>query len=232
MYIYLIRLYPCKTIMDIPTSLDLDSESLFSLELVVDKLFLQKKIVCRFPAIAFRLLDFPTLMIYHVEPQLAETIKAKIAADPYYKPAAQLHELHDKDGCFPVKKGKSSLFRVAANTLFSHLTNTPLYVMVIDTYPDTPKLLGNSTIGLDCTMEAVYDDICKLGLSVPSVHGEKGVYKIYNLMGAEIGQVVLGFRLRSLGVALLSHIPDHAFVKLAKKESTGHWQAHSQAVEC
>ena len=112
-----------------------DEESLFSLELVVDKIGLPK-IVCRFPAVAFRLLDFPTLLIYHVEPDLAEVIRKKISKDPHYKVPQQLHELQDKRGDFPVKKGKSCLFKVPLKILQTHLLNTPLYVMIIDTYPE------------------------------------------------------------------------------------------------
>ena len=98
----------------------------FRWKLVVEKLFLKHKVVCRFPAIAFRLLDFPTLMIYHVEPNLGDTIKAKIYRRFHTtKLAPQLHELQDKDGNFSVKKGKSSLFRVTPNTLLNHLTNHP-----------------------------------------------------------------------------------------------------------
>ena len=116
----------------------IDEESLFSLELVVDQISLPK-IVCRFPAVAFRLLDFPTLLIYHVEPDLAETIREKISKDPHYKVPHQLHELQDKYGSFPVKKGKSCLFKVPLRILHTHLSNCPLYVMIIDTYPEVSE---------------------------------------------------------------------------------------------
>ena len=61
-----------------------------------------------------------------------------------------------------------------------------------------------------------------LGLSVPSVHGEKGDFAIFNMMGSKIGNVQLGFRLLSLGVGLIPHIPDNAVVKFKEKtiEST------------
>ena len=116
----------------------IDEESLFSLELVVDQISLPK-IVCSFPAVAFRLLDFPTLLIYHVEPDLAETIREKISKDPHYKVPHQLHELQDKYGSFPVKKGKSCLFKVPLRILYTHLSNCPLYVMIIDTYPEVSE---------------------------------------------------------------------------------------------
>ena len=121
--------------MTMATTVLRNEESLFSLELVVDKISLPQ-IVCRFPAVAFRLLDFPTLLIYHVEPELADAIRQKISRDQHYKVPQQLHELKDKDGDFPVKKGKSCLFKVPLKTLQNHLLNCPLYVMVIDTYPE------------------------------------------------------------------------------------------------
>ncbi len=112
----------------------LDQESLFSLELVVDRIKLPK-VGCRFPAVAFRLLDFPTLLIYHVEPYHAEAIKEKLTNDVTCEVPEQLRELQDTHGNFIVKKGKSCLFKVPLRTLENHLSNAPLYVMIIDTYP-------------------------------------------------------------------------------------------------
>lgn len=62
----------------------LDECSLFSLEIVIDKLKLND-LKCLFPAVAFRLLDFPTLLIKHVEDSLSKQIKAKIKRDTSYK---------------------------------------------------------------------------------------------------------------------------------------------------
>ena len=195
--------------LEILKSTPVASESLFSLEIVVDKLSVPG-VPCRFPAVAFRLLDFPTLIIYHVDPSLGDTIKAKISADPHYRVPPQLNELKDKQGHFLVKKGKSCLFKIPPKTVHAHLMNTPLYVMLIDTYPDVPKLIGSCSIPLDDVMDEVYKDICNQGVSVPSAHGERGEYKLYNLMGLEIGFIVLGYRLLSLGMGLIPHIPDNA----------------------
>lgn len=183
------------------------SESLFSLEVIVDKLT-APSIVCRFPAVAFRLLDFPTLLIYHVEHDLAETIKSKVRSDSQYRVPPQFPELKDRRQFFNFKKGKSCLFKIPPQTLHAHLMNTPLYMMLIDTYPEVPKLLGNCSIPLDDVMDLIFKDINHLGVSVPSAHGQKGDYKLFNLMGAEISEVTLGFRLLSLGMGLVQHIPD------------------------
>ncbi|WAR19588.1 MAP10-like protein [Mya arenaria] len=190
-------------------------ESLFSLELVVEKLYLPY-VTCRYPAVAFRLLDFPTILISHVEKDLADGIKQKISIDPYYRVPNQFAELQDKNGNFIVKKGKSCLFKISVDTLAMHLTNTPLYIMVIDEYPEVPKLLGNSSLALS-ELDSIKHDIKTNGHTVPSVHGDKGLFKIYSLMGKEIGYMIMGFRLLSLGPGLISHLPNSAFVKRASE---------------
>lgn len=192
-------------------------ETLFSLELVVEKLYIPY-VTCRFPAVAFRLLDFPTILISHVEPDLAKKIKRNIKIDPYYEVPNQFSELQDKHGNFMVKKGKSCLFKLSPDTLGIHLANTPLYIMVIDEFPEVPKLLGNSSLPLNETMDAIKSDINKNGVTVPSVHGDKGLFKIYSLMGKEIGYIILGFRLLSLGPGLIAHLPATALAKRATEK--------------
>ncbi|GFO11964.1 microtubule-associated protein 10-like [Plakobranchus ocellatus] len=187
------------------------SDSLFSLELVVEKLYIPHT-PCKFPAIAFRLLDFPTILIKHVEDDLATAIRNKISFDPYYQLPDQFSELKDKHGNFMVKKGKSCLFKIYADLLKQHLASTPLYVMVIDMFPEVPKLVGNSTVPLNTLMDSICMDIARLGSTVPSVHGDKGLFKLYNLMGKEIGYFVLGFRLLCLGPSLIPHLPDSVLV--------------------
>ena len=195
---------------------EVQQPSLFSLELVVDTLHLDN-VTCRFPAVAFRLLDFPTIIIYHVEHDLAKTIKRKLSLEPNYKVPPRIHELMDKNGAYQIKKGKSCLFKLSTETLYTHLTNTPLYVMIIDTYPEVAKLLGSCSVPLDNAMIQVYKDIQSQGLSMPAVYGNKGSYKVYNLMGVEIGHITLGYRLLSLGQGLIQHIPDNVITKAISK---------------
>lgn len=182
-------------------------DSLFSLELVVDKVYIPH-VPCRFPAIAFRLLDYPTTVIKHVDEELGRAIRSKISFDPSYQLPDQFIELKDRHGNFMVNKGKSCLFRIPADILKQHLANTPLYVMVIDLFPEVPKLVGNSSVPLNTLMDMICIDIAKLGSTVPSVHGDKGLFKLYNLMGKEIGYFVLGFRLLCLGPSLIPHLPE------------------------
>ena len=192
------------------------NDSLFSLELVVEKLYIPHT-PCRFPAVAFRLLDFPTILIKHVEDDLGTAIRNKISFDPYFELPDQFSELKDKHGNFMVRKGKSCLFKIYADILKQHLASTPLYVMIIDMFSEVPKLIGNSTVPLDTIMDSICMDIAKAGPTVPSVHGDKGLFKIYNLMGKEIGYFVLGFRLLCLGPSLIPHLPDSALMRRQTK---------------
>ncbi|XP_076443150.1 uncharacterized protein LOC143281757 [Babylonia areolata] len=206
-------------------------ESLFSLELVVEKLYIPH-VVCRFPAVTFRLLDFPTIVINHVEDDLGKAIRRQISFDPDYQLPEQFCEIKDKHGNFMIKKGKSCLFKMVAQTLKNHLSNTPLYVMVIDMFPEVPKLVGNSTVPLNVLIDAICADLVRIGPTVPSVHGDKGLFKIYNLMGKEIGYFVLGFRLLCLGPSLIPHLPEAALVKRqSKKQRVQQQKQNKQLVE-
>ena len=206
-------------------------ECLFSLELVVEKVYIPH-VTCRFPAVAFRLLDFPTIVINHVEGDLGKAIRRQISFDPDYQIPDQFCELKDKHGNFMVKKGKSCLFKMMAQTLKNHLSNTPLYVMVLDMFPEVPKLVGNSTVPLNVLIDAICADLVRVGPTVPSVHGDKGLFKIYNLMGKEIGYFVLGFRLLCLGPSLIPHLPEAALVqRQSRKQRAQQQKENKQLVE-
>ena len=190
----------------------LTKESLFSFEVVVDSLFLPE-IKCRFPSVAFKLLDFPTLLVYMVEPDIANSIYLKVKDFSENDIPIQFIELKDGDGHFRFKKGKSSLFKMSANMLYENLLSSPLYVMLVDTFPAVPKLLGSCSIGLDSLIESLYDDICKVGLSSPLSVGNFNNFTIYNLMGRAIGNISISYRIMSLGTSLISHIPESSFSK-------------------
>jgi len=198
---------------------DLDQESLFSLELIVDRLHLHHSVECRIPAVAFRLLDFPTLLIYHVEPELAARLRSKLLADHYSSVPAQLNELKDpKTGTFLMGRGKSCLFRVSPNTVVSSFSSAPLYVMVVDMFPETPKLVGSCGVPLTACARDLYNDIVTDGISVPAVQSKKKELDLCNLMGAKLGTILLGYRLLSLGSALLSHIPTQNIIRIKPEE--------------
>jgi len=198
---------------------NLDQESLFSLELIVDRLCLHQSVECRIPAVAFRLLDFPTLLIYHVEPELAAAIRLKLLSSHYQSVPAQLAELKDcKTGAFLISRGKSCLFRVSPNAAVSSLSSAPLYVMVVDMFPETPKLVGSCGVPLSACVRDLYNDIVTNGISVPAVRAAKKELQLCNLMGTKLGTVLLGYRLLSLGAALFSHIPVHNVIHIKPTE--------------
>ncbi|XP_038072260.1 uncharacterized protein LOC119740874 [Patiria miniata] len=190
------------------------NETLFSLELAVESLRINSStVVCHLPSVAFRLLDFPTLLLHHVDPEEAQNIKEKIILDSFGDIPCQLQELKDHRGNFCINKCKSSLFKMDPQMLLSYLRNTPLYVMLIDVWPKVPKLVANCTVSLQTTMEEISHDIEQNGSDVPSVHGDRDSYKLYNLMGSEVGWIVVRYRMLSMGASLIPHIPQSEITK-------------------
>ncbi|GCB67216.1 microtubule-associated protein 10 [Scyliorhinus torazame] len=190
-------------------------ETLFSLELLVDYVQLEPR-----PwtdpgpgpllAVAFRLLDFPTLLVHQTEPERAECMRRswdcnKNNGGPEQPPGGS---------DIPFGKGKSCLFKISLDSLHSHLSNTPLYAMLLDVFPRVPKLLGSCLISLAGGVEKVRRDVEEHSTAVPSVHGSKGLHALSNLMGEKIGHISVGYRLLSLGGSLLPHIPENQVLKV------------------
>ncbi|XP_071962350.1 uncharacterized protein [Antedon mediterranea] len=197
-------------------------ETLFSLELDVEFVRVQASgVICRIPAVAFRLMDYPTLLLHHMSPVNVQRVKDTISENQPEGPMpSQLKELKDHRGNFVFKKGKSCLFKSNIDNLVGHLSNTPLYVMVLDMWPTVPKLVGNCSVPLQNTIQKIKADVERTGISVPTVHGVKDIYKVYSLMGSEIGYVSLGFKLLSLGAGLISHIPESSITKPVSSKTT------------
>lgn len=191
-------------------------ESLFSLELAVNSLCIVPHTVnCRMPAVAFRLLDFPSLIVQQLDETETKHLKEVIQktwSDAIDLPN-QLRELKDRHGNYEFNKAKSLLFKYKLNSFASHLQNTPLYVMVVDMWTIVPKLIAHCNISLSGVISSIRRDVSDLGLSVPSVHGMQGKFTVFNLMGSEIGWVSLGIRLLSLGGNLIPHIPNASLTK-------------------
>ena len=61
------------------------ADSLFSLEFTVDKLTITPGVVCRFPTVAFRFLDFPTISLHFLDETQRDRLRAKLTIDPEYK---------------------------------------------------------------------------------------------------------------------------------------------------
>ena len=82
------------------------TETLFSLEIHVESVK-NIRLPCKLPALCFRLLDFPTMIIHHVPPLRAEKLRQKLLLEDR---ETMLDELKDRFGHFHFHKGKSCLF--------------------------------------------------------------------------------------------------------------------------
>uniref|UniRef100_F6PHC7 Microtubule-associated protein 10 C-terminal domain-containing protein n=1 Tax=Monodelphis domestica TaxID=13616 RepID=F6PHC7_MONDO len=193
-----------------------DSERLFSLELLVDWVHLEARLLppedqeeaeplpssfLRL-AVAFRLLDFPTLLVY-----------------PPGGPVALSRG--SRPGSFPFGRGKSCLFRLGAATLQRLLGFSPLYALLLTVPPGNPtpapKLLGSCSISLAPAARGLIGGEAN-GLSTTGAsQGHRGLYILRDLMGEQIGQIYLGYRLTDLGSTLLGHIPPKTPVTLQRE---------------
>ena len=157
-------------------------ECLFSLEVIVESVE-NICVSCYKPAIAVRLLDFPTVVI-----------------------RSKRQELSTNKTPYEVQSGKSCLFKMGKELLYKRLQNTPLYVMLVDTSSTKTKLLASTTISLVSCFQNILKNIEESGLDVPAVSGDKGEFIMYNLMGTEVASIKLGYRMFSFGVGMTGHV--------------------------
>ncbi|XP_059838108.1 microtubule-associated protein 10 [Hypanus sabinus] len=187
-------------------------ETLFSLELLVEYVNVGPETQAKpspLLAVAFRLLDFPTLLVHQTEPQRAETLRRSWERGQERPGPVRTGA---RTG-ITFNKGKSCLFKMGMSTLHRYLTNTPLYAMLLDVSQRVPKLLGSCLISMASAVEKIRLDVEECGITTPSMQGKRGLYPLYNLMGVKIGQISAGYRLMSLGVGLLPHVPENQVLK-------------------
>ena len=185
------------------------AETLFSLEVHVESVE-NLRVACKLPALCFRLLDFPTMIIHHVSPLDAEKMRQKLRLEGN---ESVLQDLKDRFGNFQFRKGKSCLFKASIDTLLLQLQTVPLYAMLMDLWPRKPVLVGSTLISLKRAIDKISKDVYQKGIAVPSFYRDEGYFSVYNLMGSCIAKVKLGFRLLSLGGSLIPHIPTEALAK-------------------
>uniref|UniRef100_A0A8D1KPG3 Microtubule-associated protein 10 C-terminal domain-containing protein n=1 Tax=Sus scrofa TaxID=9823 RepID=A0A8D1KPG3_PIG len=137
-------------------------------------------------AVAFRLLDFPTLLVY-----------------PPGGPASPAPE--PRPGLVSFGRGKSCLFRLHPATLHRLLLQTPLYTLLLQLRPGRPTpaplLLGACSISLAAAARRVLGPAAS-GCS----QGYRGSFPLHNQEGERIGDIALGYRLTDLGSSLLGHL--------------------------
>ena len=200
-------------------------ESLFSLEVVVnyvkldnlkpDHYAIKRANSCLFPSVAFRLLDYPTIAINLLDNYDAKELKTKLEITEPFDLIEKLPcftELLDKYGRYIFSKGKSCLFRCDIETLRGHLSNAPMYLMLLDTYFEPYKLIGTSLVPLTNLINDIYEETYANNepstkrVDTPCCKMTHGVVEIKNLMGEEIGHISFACRLTSFGNSLLPHI--------------------------
>ncbi|CAI9729775.1 Hypothetical predicted protein [Octopus vulgaris] len=185
----------------------METLALFSLEVVIEKLYVPG-VICRIPSIVCKLLDFPVLTINLIDAKSADKMRKTLTADPLWPIPSQFDCLKDLEDTFVFKRGKSCLFKMSPENLTHHLCNVPLYLLVLDSFPDTPKVLGSVSLPLDTAVKRVCSEFEEDRFNVPKVFANKGVLRIYSLMGKEIGYMTIGYRLLCLGSTLLTHITE------------------------
>lgn len=172
-------------------------ETLFSFELLVEYIRMEReKKVSDELAVGVRLLDFPTLLIYQPEQRSDE----------------MNHQI-ERRGEYSFNRGKSCVFKMNLHSLHTHLSNSPLYAMLLDVKEDIPKLVGTSLISLAEVMDRITQDVAERGVATPSSHGEKGLVGVCDLTGEKIGFISLSYKLLSLGASLLPHITERRGLK-------------------
>ncbi|KAM9154334.1 microtubule-associated protein 10 [Pangshura tecta] len=161
-------------------------EGLFSLELLVEWARVEPRLLpprgpLR-PAVALRLLDFPTLLVRPPEPGC---------------PPGRL---------VPFGRGKSCLFRLGPGSLRGLLRRAPLYALLLalPPGPGPARLLGSCCVSLAPAAEELLRP--PQGGAAPDSRGRRGRYPLRDLMGERVGELALGYRLSSLGPALLGHL--------------------------
>ncbi|KAJ7365307.1 mitotic spindle midzone assembly [Desmophyllum pertusum] len=147
------------------------AETLFSLEVHVESVE-DLRVTCKLPALCFRLLDFPTMIIHHVSPVDAERIRQRLRMEGK---ESLLHELKDRFGNFQFRKGKSCLFKASIDTLLVQLQTVPLYAMLMDLWPKKPTLVGSTLLPLKMAIDKICADVYKKGVAVPAFYRNEGI---------------------------------------------------------
>ena len=184
-------------------------ESLFSFEFVVESVS-NLLVDCTAPAVGFRLLDYPTIMIYHTDQEVLENLRFMVRNEnckpSTTKSVVETEEVHpnfrEHDGTFLFQKGKSTLFSMKQQKLFNLLSSIPLYIVLVDTYIEkSPRIIGSCTVPL----QSIIDEVKEEGGNVATFSKRTTNLSLFNLMGARVGQLTGSITLYCYGNALNKH---------------------------
>ncbi|XP_016096749.1 microtubule-associated protein 10 [Sinocyclocheilus grahami] len=203
-----------------PKNMSSTQETLFSLELLIDFVrFDGSRGNVLDPAVAVRFLDFPTLLIYQSKQEHRPSKSGY--ADLCLSPEAISQPDDGEHREYFFHKGKSCLFKINLHALHAHLTNTPLYAMVLDVKDEIAKLIGSSLISLAKVTEKIKLDVEKHGIGNPSAYAERLTTPICNLMGNSIGVISLAYKIVSLGAHLIPHMPENRVYEVGVSRGKG-----------
>jgi len=192
----------------------MSTDCLFSLEVFIQDIQ-NLKVTCGIPAVAFRFLDYPTLLVYFTDIKNIDDIRKKVEYNHStigeVRNTEQLAALRNSLNGYNFHKGKSCLFRRDFGDLKNALAEIPLYVTVVDCLeknrPKThPKLLGVFSVSILSLLEHIENAREGLFQDSPAIAFEKYSTNILNLMGSCIGSMNFTVKITCYGSSLLRHV--------------------------
>ncbi|CAF1188202.1 unnamed protein product [Adineta ricciae] len=191
--------------------------SLLSIEVLISDVQINLGIECHLPCMVFRLLDYPAVSIpYFDQWQLEEfhNLKREHPHVPWrHLLSDQFYELRSANGKFHFKRGKSCLFKTYLKTLYAHLLNVPLFLLLIDqindkgSHEDTSQFIGSCNIKLNELIEMLNQSILRNGSDIPLVEQQTFHSTLFNLMGTPIGTCNAAVRFCHYGTTILTQLP-------------------------
>ena len=195
----------------------MESDNLFSLEIFIESIQ-NLSIECGIPAVAFRFLDYPTLLVYYAELDVIDNINKKLDTDCIQPDDVlkDLDEFRTNDNGYDFHKGKSCLFRQTWDYLKRSLAEIPLYVTLVDCIRkagggggvsrEKPRILGVASLPLLPLVGTVEGARTGPQGDSPVTAHKMFVVKLFNLMGTQIGVLNVSVKLTCYGTSLLRHV--------------------------
>ena len=195
----------------------MESDDLFSLEIFIENIH-NITIECGIPAVAFRFLDYPTLLVYYTELDVIDKINKKLESEHILSDNVlkDLNELRSSNNGYDFHKGKSCLFRQKWSYLKHSLAEVPLYVTLVDclrkiggsggVVREKPRILGVASLPLLPLVGTVEEARTGPHNDSPVTAYKVCVVKLFNLMGTQIGLLNVSVKLTCYGTSLLRHV--------------------------
>jgi hypothetical protein len=189
--------------------------SLLSIEILISHVHIELNIECHLPCLVFRLLDYPAISIPYFDQWQVEEFHNLKKDHPNISwrqlLSDQFYELRLSNGTFSFKRGKSCLFKTYFKTLYKHLLNVPLFLLLIDQIndinPNTSHFIGSCNVKLNELIEILNQSIIKNGNDIPLVEQQTFHCILFNLMGTQIGTCDVAVRFCHYGTTILTHLP-------------------------